>query len=30
MWDQRAELAQRLQLRIAAGVAIYLCDPHGP
>ncbi|MCF6509801.1 IS30 family transposase [Blastococcus sp. MG754426] len=29
-WDQGAELAQHVQLRIDSGLAIYLCDPHSP
>jgi IS30 family transposase len=29
-WDQGAELAQHVQLRIDTGLAIYFCDPHSP
>jgi len=29
-WDQRAEMAQHAQLRIAADLAIYFCEPHSP
>jgi IS30 family transposase len=29
-WDQGAEMAQHAQLRIAAGLDIYFCDPHSP
>ncbi len=29
-WDQGAELAQHVQLRIDTGVEIYFCDPHSP
>ncbi len=29
-WDQGAEMAQHVQLRIEAGVAVYFCDPHSP
>jgi IS30 family transposase len=29
-WDQGAELAQHIQLRIDTGLAIYFCDPHSP
>jgi len=29
-WDQGAEMAQHVQLRIATGLAIYFCDPHSP
>jgi IS30 family transposase len=29
-WDQGAELSQHVQLRIAAGVRVYFCDPHSP
>jgi transposase, IS30 family len=29
-WDQGAELAQHVQLRIDSGLAIYFCDPHSP
>jgi hypothetical protein len=28
LWDQCAELAQHVQLRIDAGLAIYFADPH--
>lgn len=29
-WDQGAELAQHVQLRVDTGLAIYFCDPHSP
>jgi IS30 family transposase len=29
-WDQGGELAQHVQLKIDAGVAVYFCDPHSP
>ena len=29
-WDQGAELAEHVQLRIDAGLAIYFCDPRSP
>jgi IS30 family transposase len=29
-WDQGAEMAQHVQLKIDAGIAIYFCDPHSP
>jgi len=29
-WDQGAELAQHVKLRIYTGLAIYFCDPHSP
>src|SRR3954452_14461805 len=29
-WDRGAEMAQHAQLRIEAGVAVYVCDPHSP
>jgi IS30 family transposase len=29
-WDQGAEMAQHVQLRIATGLAVYFCDPHSP
>jgi IS30 family transposase len=29
-WDQGAELAQHVQLRVDSGLAIYFCDPHSP
>ena len=29
-WDQGAEMAQHAQLRVAADLAIYFCDPHSP
>jgi transposase, IS30 family len=29
-WDQGAEMAQHVQLRIDTGMAIYFCDPHSP
>jgi IS30 family transposase len=29
-WDQGAELAQHVQLRIGTGLAIYFCDPRSP
>ncbi|MBA2669837.1 MAG: IS30 family transposase, partial [Gemmatimonadetes bacterium] len=29
-WDQGAEMAQHVQLRIDAGLEIYFCDPRSP
>jgi IS30 family transposase len=29
-WDQGAEMADHAQLRIAAGLAVYFCDPRSP
>ena len=29
-WDQGGEMAQHVQLKIDAGVAVYFCDPHSP
>jgi IS30 family transposase len=29
-WDQGAEMAQHVQLRIRTGLPIYFCDPHSP
>jgi IS30 family transposase len=29
-WDQGAELAQHVKLRIDSGLAIYFCEPHSP
>jgi IS30 family transposase len=29
-WDQGAEMAQHLDLRIDTGLQIYFCDPHSP
>jgi IS30 family transposase len=29
-WDQGAEMAQHLQLRIQAGLPVYFCDPKSP
>ena len=29
-WDQGKELSQHGQLRIAAGIQVYFCDPHSP
>jgi IS30 family transposase len=29
-WDQGAEMAQHVQLRVEAGLAVYFCDPHSP
>lgn len=29
-WDQGAEMAQHIQLRIETGLPIYFCDPHSP
>jgi len=29
-WDQGAELAQHVQLRIQTGLPIYFCEPHSP
>lgn len=29
-WDQGAEMAQHAQLRVAADLPIYFCDPHSP
>ncbi len=29
-WDQGAEMAQHVQLRVDTGLAIYFCDPHSP
>jgi len=29
-WDQGAEMAQHAQLRVAAGLPVYFCDPQSP
>lgn len=29
-WDQGAEMAQHVQLRIDTGLEVYFCDPHSP
>ena len=29
-WDQGAEMAQHVQLKTAADIAVYFCDPHSP
>jgi IS30 family transposase len=29
-WDQGAEMAQHVQLRVTTGLPIYFCDPHSP
>jgi IS30 family transposase len=29
-WDQGAEMAQYIQLRLDTGMAIYFCEPHSP
>jgi len=29
-WDQGGEMAQHVQLKIAAGIEVYFCDPHSP
>jgi len=29
-WDQGAEMAQHVQLRVQTGLPIYFCDPHSP
>ena len=29
-WDQGAEMAQHVQLRIKTGLPVYFCDPHSP
>jgi IS30 family transposase len=29
-WDQGAEMAQHVQLKIDAGIAVYFCNPHSP
>ncbi len=29
-WDQGAEMADHIQLRIDTGITIYFCDPHSP
>src|SRR5512133_41438 len=29
-WDQGAEMAQHVELRIDTGLAVYFCDPHSP
>ena len=29
-WDQGAEMAQHVRLRVDAGLAVYFCDPHAP
>jgi IS30 family transposase len=29
-WDQGAEMAQHVQLRIDTGLRVYFCDPHSP
>jgi IS30 family transposase len=29
-WDQGAEMAAHVSLKIASGLAVYFCDPHSP
>jgi IS30 family transposase len=29
-WDQGAEMAQHVKLRVATGLPVYFCDPHSP
>jgi IS30 family transposase len=29
-WDQGAEMAQHIKLRIATGLQVFFCDPHSP
>ena len=29
-WDQGAEMAQHIQLRVESGLDIFFCDPHSP
>jgi IS30 family transposase len=29
-WDQGAEMAQHVRLKIDSGIAVYFCDPHSP
>ena len=29
-WDQGAEMAQHVRLKIDTGVQVYFCDPHSP
>jgi IS30 family transposase len=29
-WDQGAEMAQHVQLRVDTGLEVYFCDPHSP
>ncbi|MEO7254727.1 MAG: IS30 family transposase [Casimicrobium sp.] len=29
-WDQGAEMSQHIELRKAAGINVYFCDPHSP
>ena len=29
-WDQGAEMAQHVQLRIDTGLQVFFCDPHSP
>ena len=29
-WDQGAEMAQHVQLRVESGLNIFFCDPHSP
>jgi len=29
-WDQGAEMAQHLRLRVDSGLQVYFCDPHSP
>jgi IS30 family transposase len=29
-WDQGGEMARHVELKIAAGIEVYFCDPHSP